>query len=108
MSRKIRSIRVEMFTVQLHTVTKLQLKACIQCRFQFFSTFSGIFIPRAFSTFQDAMVFSERIEGLKISEQRANTMLSDAKARMHEQQEQNMVRSINAFYLSRFSFLVCR
>mmetsp|Transcript_36749 Transcript_36749/g.76739 ORF Transcript_36749/g.76739 Transcript_36749/m.76739 type:complete len:576 (-) Transcript_36749:238-1965(-) len=36
----------------------------------------------------DLKVLEERIEGLKLSEQRANSALSDAKARMHEQKEQ--------------------
>jgi hypothetical protein len=41
-----------------------------------------------YSSLQDLKVLEERIEGLKLSEQRANSALSDAKARMHEQKEQ--------------------
>ncbi len=46
-----------------------------------------------YSSLQDLKVLEERIEGLKLSEQRANSALSDAKARMHEQKEQYNVCS---------------
>ncbi len=55
------------------------------------------FYPEHSSAFQDLKVLEERIEGLKLSEQRANSALADAKARMHEQKEQNNVWFMNSF-----------
>ena len=48
---------------------------------------------------QDLKVLEERIEGLKLSEQRANSALADSKARMHEQKEQYNVSNGRVLYL---------